>query len=273
MFAQPISIKAKTWHIISAKISGPSSDCGASGKPTVECEDVTFTFRNSMISNNGTDVNVGQIPELYYQLENFNEDLDSGERISNDELDVALLFSQTSLEAITPELFQSMLSILEWTLQRVWDGAGARDERLWTVEQATYIGVLNVRLLIRYCMIAYPFESKEEKMPELSGCLAEIHQTMISLFQVANETIEEKVCSLFPFLFMNLIQTYIHNAILAESVRLFLNMGHAFCPSKSIIMAHLEHVIRNNVGDAHTASVLGALARRYNVRLSPLVIL
>lgn len=54
---------------------GPSSDCGASGQAVVrgrtgsECE-VEFQFRSSLLSNNGTDVDVGQIPELYYQLEN-----------------------------------------------------------------------------------------------------------------------------------------------------------------------------------------------------------
>ncbi|VDM77452.1 unnamed protein product [Strongylus vulgaris] len=67
MLAQPVLMKANHWHVVSAKISGPSSDCGATGRRVVECDDVTFTFRNSAISNNGTDVNVGQIPELYYQ--------------------------------------------------------------------------------------------------------------------------------------------------------------------------------------------------------------
>ncbi|KJH46711.1 PHR domain protein [Dictyocaulus viviparus] len=68
MLAQPVIMKANHWHVFSAKISGPSSDCGATGRRVVECnDDVIFTFRNSAISNNGTDVNVGQIPELYYQ--------------------------------------------------------------------------------------------------------------------------------------------------------------------------------------------------------------
>uniref|UniRef100_A0A8L8Q1Q6 TNFR-Cys domain-containing protein n=1 Tax=Heligmosomoides polygyrus TaxID=6339 RepID=A0A8L8Q1Q6_HELPZ len=69
MLAQPVLMKANHWHVVSAKISGPSSDCGATGRRVVECDDVTFTFRNSAISNNGTDVNVGQIPELYYQVQ------------------------------------------------------------------------------------------------------------------------------------------------------------------------------------------------------------
>lgn len=50
--------------------SGPSSDCGASGRANVIAEDgVQFFFRNSRMSNNGTDVNVGQIPELLYVSE------------------------------------------------------------------------------------------------------------------------------------------------------------------------------------------------------------
>uniref|UniRef100_A0A0K0DKU3 PHR domain-containing protein n=1 Tax=Angiostrongylus cantonensis TaxID=6313 RepID=A0A0K0DKU3_ANGCA len=69
MLAQPVFMRANHWHVVSAKISGPSSDCGATGRRVVESsDDVIFTFRNSAISNNGTDVNVGQIPELYYQV-------------------------------------------------------------------------------------------------------------------------------------------------------------------------------------------------------------
>ncbi|VDM63849.1 unnamed protein product [Angiostrongylus costaricensis] len=57
MLAQPVLMRANHWHVVSAKISGPSSDCGATGRRVVESsDDVIFTFRNSAISNNGTDV-------------------------------------------------------------------------------------------------------------------------------------------------------------------------------------------------------------------------
>lgn len=47
--------------------SGPSSDCGAGGRSVATGEDgVQFHFRSSRLSNNGTDVSVGQIPELLY---------------------------------------------------------------------------------------------------------------------------------------------------------------------------------------------------------------
>lgn len=50
--------------------SGPSSDCGAGGQSNVAGEDgVQFFFRNSRMSNNGTDVSVGQIPEFLYTSE------------------------------------------------------------------------------------------------------------------------------------------------------------------------------------------------------------
>jgi RCR-type E3 ubiquitin transferase len=52
---------------------GPSSDCGAGGQTIVRGEgDIEFIFRNSLLSNNGTDVDVGQIPEIYYRLVNEN---------------------------------------------------------------------------------------------------------------------------------------------------------------------------------------------------------
>uniref|UniRef100_A0A183UUS7 PHR domain-containing protein n=1 Tax=Toxocara canis TaxID=6265 RepID=A0A183UUS7_TOXCA len=70
MFPRAVVAKANHWHVICAQVNGPSSDCGASGRANVIAEDgVQFFFRNSRMSNNGTDVNVGQIPELLYVSE------------------------------------------------------------------------------------------------------------------------------------------------------------------------------------------------------------
>ncbi|VDM12020.1 unnamed protein product [Wuchereria bancrofti] len=74
LFSRCVLIKSNLWHVICAQINGPSSDCGSNGQSNVIGDDgVQFFFRNSRMSNNGTDVNVGQIPEFLYISETSDE--------------------------------------------------------------------------------------------------------------------------------------------------------------------------------------------------------
>ena len=58
-------------YVAWARVSGPSSDCGSSGQAQVTTEDqIQFYFKSSKKSNNGTDVNAGQLPQLLYKLVN-----------------------------------------------------------------------------------------------------------------------------------------------------------------------------------------------------------
>lgn len=70
----PLLIQANRWYVIWASISGPSSDCGSSGQPFICTTDqVMFHFKPSKLSNNGSDVNSGQIPVLFYKLMKSND--------------------------------------------------------------------------------------------------------------------------------------------------------------------------------------------------------
>ena len=70
MFEEPVSLHANHWYVAWARISGPSSDCGSCGQASVTTEDqVVFHFKSSMKSNNGTDVNAGQIPLILYRVQ------------------------------------------------------------------------------------------------------------------------------------------------------------------------------------------------------------
>lgn len=67
-FDDPILIHSNRWYVIWAAISGPSSDCGSSGQPFICTSDqIMFHFKPSKLSNNGTDVNSGQIPIFIYK--------------------------------------------------------------------------------------------------------------------------------------------------------------------------------------------------------------
>ena len=67
-FEEAASLQAGRWYLAWARVSGPSSDCGSSGQIQVSSEDqINFHFKSSRKSNNGTDVNAGQIPQLLYR--------------------------------------------------------------------------------------------------------------------------------------------------------------------------------------------------------------
>lgn len=67
LFEEPLALQANRWYVAWARISGPSSDCGSSGQSVVNTEDqVTFYFKSSKKSNNGTDVNAGQVCVNYH---------------------------------------------------------------------------------------------------------------------------------------------------------------------------------------------------------------
>ena len=69
MFEEPVRVYARRWYIAWSKINGPSSDCGSSGQGLVVTdEQVMFYFKSSKRSNNGTDINAGQIPQLLYRI-------------------------------------------------------------------------------------------------------------------------------------------------------------------------------------------------------------
>ncbi|CAG0881435.1 unnamed protein product [Darwinula stevensoni] len=69
LFDDPVLIQAHRWYVAWAKIDGPASDCGSNGQGVVVTDDqVTFQFKSSKKSNNGTDVEGGQIPQLLYRM-------------------------------------------------------------------------------------------------------------------------------------------------------------------------------------------------------------
>ena len=57
MFKKPVPITAGKWYVAWDRVSGPSSDCGSS-----------VYFQVLQRSNNGTNVNAGQIPQLLFKV-------------------------------------------------------------------------------------------------------------------------------------------------------------------------------------------------------------
>ena len=68
MFDTQFVLKKNTTYCIKARIIGPDSSCGQNGVSSIQCSDVTFTFTNAEGSIIGTNVAIGQFPELLFSL-------------------------------------------------------------------------------------------------------------------------------------------------------------------------------------------------------------
>ncbi|KAJ8737325.1 hypothetical protein PYW07_000596 [Mythimna separata] len=114
MFDNPVPLAANRWYVAWACISGPSSDCGSSGQAMVINDEIGFHFKTSKKSNNGTDVNAGQIPCFIYNTVSPDHTLplkivDFGEPI--------IVLSKNFSRKVTVSCFKSLITLLQWS----WD--------------------------------------------------------------------------------------------------------------------------------------------------------
>ncbi|XP_046346950.2 BTB/POZ domain-containing protein 6-like [Haliotis rufescens] len=69
VFEKPVAMKAGVWYTLAVLIQGSATWAGHNGKREILCADgVSFTFRDSQHSHNGTNVDQGQIPSLLYHV-------------------------------------------------------------------------------------------------------------------------------------------------------------------------------------------------------------
>lgn len=163
--ASPVSFKLKFSNFITV-FSGTSSDCGSDGQSLVQADGgVEFNFRNSVYSNNGTDVEGGQIPELYYKVRStastsnlrLSTESDTNQQQVMDRQAVSMLasvsLSAQTVFAITAESIRHVFRVLEWAIRSSFqlkdydemqdDVAAARQER------AAFVAIVSLRM-IRY---------------------------------------------------------------------------------------------------------------------------
>ncbi|XP_071099517.1 BTB/POZ domain-containing protein 6-like [Haliotis cracherodii] len=69
MFNKPVAMTAGVWYTLAVLIQGSSAWRGEKGKREILCADgVSFTFRDSQHSENGTNIDHGQIPSLLFRV-------------------------------------------------------------------------------------------------------------------------------------------------------------------------------------------------------------
>ncbi|XP_059170813.1 E3 ubiquitin-protein ligase MYCBP2-like isoform X4 [Physella acuta] len=179
LFDEPVPIQANFWYVAWARISGPSSDCGANGLSTVHTDDsVMFKFKSSRKSNNGTDVNAGQIPQLLYKLPP--RDSPTVTRKS-DLVDTAHILSTEFSHTVTQHSLDALLKLLEYswsalhaTVPTSSGFKGEQDEVLSDLQRIVFISRACLRLLRTYVADVYPDGAvMKKKTPPESTQLAE----------------------------------------------------------------------------------------------------
>ncbi|KAI6226542.1 RCR-type E3 ubiquitin transferase [Aphelenchoides fujianensis] len=248
------SIAAHVWHVAWVQIHGTSSDCGAEGQAAVRADgDVEWHFRNSPLSNNGTDVESGQLPEFFYKVRpsfaannpaghfdasrlSIGSDLGpiGGEFGRPDLSDVSL--SAQTVFAVTPAALRHLFRVLEWAIRGSFllrDYDEMQDDQAATrQERAAFVAVITLRMIRIYFGVLFSGQSiqrypagERDQMLESVECVVEFHSLLDRLFQVADEKLffEDRIGAL----------------MVAEAVEVAVACSHLFVPTAAVLAVRL----------------------------------
>ncbi|XP_050301011.1 E3 ubiquitin-protein ligase MYCBP2 isoform X2 [Anthonomus grandis grandis] len=233
LFDEPVQLQAHRWYVAWCRISGPSSDCGSSGQTMVTTEDqVLFYFKSSKKSNNGTDVNAGQIPQLLYKI--VSPENQSPPR-QVDVVEPMHILSKEFSRTVTKECFQSLLSLLQWSWNTFKWGImeGQSIKNMYTnmeLERLVYISTSSLRLICTYTNEIYPRQINRKSPLEnvhLAECIGDVRTLLkqilsdnISLLMQNKKSSKTRAYSVT-----------LMNSILQECHNTFVSCFHAFYPT------------------------------------------
>lgn len=166
MLPKPVNAAAGRWFMVWAKISGPSSDCGAGGQGTLSGDDqVVFTFKSSKKANNGTDVNSGQIPSILYRVVNREMNKPSQGPEPHSVHKISKLFASS----VSKEGFDSLNTMCRWAFDSFKAMSAKHTDRnktpqtKATLETLVFVSCASLRLMRRYINEIYPTGMDVEK--------------------------------------------------------------------------------------------------------------
>lgn len=170
MFQKPVNIVAAKWYLLWVKVSGPSSDCGSNGQNIIVADDqVVFTFKSSKKSNNGTDINSGQIPSILYRVVAHDRKISDG--LGKNE--IVCRISKNFINTISPESFENLVKLLSWSwsqfkmkINEMVEKISSNDELL--LNRYVYTCQVCLRLLKKYINEIYPSDSFKHNENEKS---------------------------------------------------------------------------------------------------------
>ena len=181
-FQKPVNIVAGKWYVLWVKVSGPSSDCGSSGQNIVVGDDqVVFTFKSSKKSNNGTDINSGQIPSILYRVVAHDRKISDG--LSKSE--TVCKISKQFINTISSESFENLVKLLSWSwnqfkmkINEMVEKISSSDELL--LNRYVYTCQVCLRLLKKYINEIYPSDSFKFNENEKSSVSRSYQQNEMS---------------------------------------------------------------------------------------------
>ncbi|KAM9674291.1 E3 ubiquitin-protein ligase MYCBP2 isoform 11-T12 [Dama dama] len=247
MFDEPVLLQAGWWYVAWARVSGPSSDCGSHGQASITTDDgVVFQFKSSKKSNNGTDVNAGQIPQLLYRLPTSDGSASKGKQQTSEPVHI---LKRSFARTVSVECFESLLSILHWSWTTLVLGVeelrGLKGFQftatLLDLERLRFVGTCCLRLLRVYTCEIYPVSATGKAVVEETSKLAEcIGKTRTLLRKILSEGVDHCMVKLD-----NDPQGYLSQplslleAVLQECHNTFTACFHSFYPTPALQWACL----------------------------------
>lgn len=251
--------QAGRWFVVAACINGPSSDCGSSGQTMVINDDIGFHFKSSKKSNNGTDVNGGQIPCLLYNIMSADhptpiKHLDPGEPV--------IVLSKNISRKVTVSCFRSLIGLLHYswrTLKEIildTNGQIPINYQKLTImkhqKRLVYIIRAGLRLVKSYIKEVYPQSIKKRNSPDYMSYFESIAEVRNFIQSIIAE--DAPSCAMLPrkqrrskthrvcYVQFALEMT---SSILQEAHETFKACFYAFFPTPTLKWNHLCYMLYN----------------------------
>ncbi|XP_016086576.1 E3 ubiquitin-protein ligase MYCBP2-like [Sinocyclocheilus grahami] len=247
MFDEPVLLQLGWWYVAWARVSGPSSDCGSHGQATITTDDgVVFQFKSSKKSNNGTDVNAGQIPQLLYRLPSNDGNASKGKQQTSEPVHI---LKRSFARTVSVDCFESLLSVLHWSWTTLVLGVeelrGLKGFQftatLLDLERLRFVGTCCLRLLRVYICEIFPISASTKAVVEESSKLAEcVGKTRSLLKKILSEGMDNCLTKLDndPQGYLSQPLTLLE-AVLQECHNTFTACFHSFYPTPALQWACL----------------------------------
>jgi E3 ubiquitin-protein ligase MYCBP2 len=245
LFDEPVAVQAGRWYVAWARVSGPSSDCGSSGQTQVTTDDqVQFSFKSSKKSNNGTDVNAGQVPQLLYKIVT-TESQSLQNRRSDPSEPICILTSKFS-RTVTSECFQALLALVQWSWNAFKAGlidlleadeSENQQAAALDLDRLMFICRASLRLIVTYTHEVYPVrvvpgQSKPVSENQLIAEAVYDTRTMLQTMLKDPLSVLEKATLRLPTKPPQLKSSQrMAGLLLADAHRTFVSCFHAFYPT------------------------------------------
>ncbi|CEF62183.1 E3 ubiquitin-protein ligase MYCBP2 [Strongyloides ratti] len=197
---KPIKLEREEWYTVVVNMTGEPGFCGKNGKEKVRIDsgtgkeekngDIIITFKNSLAANNGTDIKVGQVPELFIEIpkKDFHDNDYKGETntiLTSPALSTLnVVMAETIISTMTDEMYNlntlitintdgisNLLKIIECTIDTCFgfkndltiyddniESLTNSDDIKWNKERSISLCIMGIKMLT-YCMkLRYPKE-------------------------------------------------------------------------------------------------------------------